>query len=276
MSAVGDINLGDGVATYIQAYGRRYPWRDVAPVLRKADIAFGNLECAISRRGRPEPKTFTFRGSPASLRVARNYAGLDVVSNANNHSGDFGRRAFFDTLRFVDRFGLVGVGGGRNLSRALRPRVVSRLGLRVAFVGFENILPANFWAGAHRPGVPFATPSNVRRAVRAASRQAPVVVAAFHWGIERSPSPDSTQRSLARIAVDAGADAVIGSHPHVLQPIRRSEHRVIAYSLGNFVFAASSAGTTSTGILQLRLSRRGVESSKLRRARIVGVQPRLR
>lgn len=276
LAAVGDINLGDGVASYVQAYGRRYPWRGVAEALRGADIAYGNLECAVSRRGSPEPKTFTFRGSPAALRTARRYAGLDVVDNANNHSGDFGHRAFFDTLRFVDRLGLVGVGGGKNLRRALRPRIVTKLGLRVAFVGFENILPASFWAGGRRPGVPFASAANVHKAVRAARRRADVVIAVFHWGIELAASPDTTQRALAHTAIAAGADAVIGAHPHVLQPIRRSGHHLVAYSLGNFIFTAASQATTSTGILNLRLSTRGVEGAKLRRATIVAAQPRLR
>jgi poly-gamma-glutamate synthesis protein (capsule biosynthesis protein) len=279
LAAVGDINLGNGVRYLMRSRGRRYPWRNVAPVLRGADIAFGNLECAISHRGRPVPKLYNFRGGPAALRVAGRLAGLDVLNLANNHSGDFGRRAFLDTIRFVRRFGMRPVGAGRSLRRARRPTVVRRLGLRIAFVGFSTLFPASFWAGPDRPGVPFASPANVRAGVRAARRRADLVIATFHWGIERSPFPDGIQRRLARAALHAGATAVIGAHPHVLQPIRHRGargRRLVAYSLGNFVFIAASPATRSTGILQLSLSARGIERTRLRRATIVAGRPVLR
>jgi len=103
-----------------------------------------------------------------------------------------------------------------------------------------------------------------------------VVVATFHWGIERETSENARQRGFARAALAAGATAVIGAHPHVLQPIRRpGGRRLIAYSLGNFVWAAGSAVTSRAGILRLRLSGRGVEGGGLLAARIVGTQPRL-
>ena len=279
LAAVGDINLGTGsgggVGDLIRSRGKRYPWRSVAPVLRRADIAFGNLECVISRRGRPVPKAYTFRGTPGSLRTTRRYAGFDVLNLANNHTGDFGRRAMLDTIGFVRRFGMAGPGAGANLAKAARPRIVRRLGLRVAFVGFTNILPASFYATRGRPGSVYASRGAVRRGVRRARRRADLVVATFHWGVERSHSPDGTQRSLTRTAFRAGADAVIGAHPHVLQPIRLKRRRLVAYSLGNFVFHASSPASTRTGILKLRLSRRGVEGARLRRATIVEGRPRL-
>ena len=279
LAAVGDINLGDGVRYLMRSRGRRYPWRSVAPALRRADVAFGNLECAISRGGHRVPKLYTFRGAPEALRVAGSFAGLDVLNLANNHSGDFGRQAVLDTIRHVRRFGMRPVGAGHDLRRARRPTVIRRLGLRIGFVGFSTIFPASFWAGPERPGVPFASPANVRTAVRAARRRADVVIATFHWGVERSPSPDDLQRSLARVALRAGATAVIGAHPHVLQPIRHrgaNERRLLAYSLGNFVFIASSRATTRTGILYVSLSGRGVERTRFRRATIAAGRPVLR
>lgn len=275
LDAVGDINLGDGPAAVMRARGLRYPWTGVARELRSADLAFGNLECAISTRGRAVPKQFTFRGRPAALRVAATYAGLDVVNLANNHVGDYGRGALLDTLRHVRRFGMVGVGAGRDLDSARRPRVVERLGLQIAFVGFSDILPASFAAGPGRPGTVFATHERIAADVRRAARGADLVVATFHWGVERARRPDGRQRAFARTALLAGADAVIGAHPHVLQPVERRGRRVIAYSLGNFVFGAGSPGTASTGILQLRLSARGVERVRFLRARISNARPEL-
>jgi poly-gamma-glutamate capsule biosynthesis protein CapA/YwtB (metallophosphatase superfamily) len=275
LAAVGDINLGDGPGLVMRRFGLRYPWTGVARTLRNADIAFGNLECAVSTRGRPVPKEFNFRGRPAALRVVARYAGFDVLNLANNHSGDYGTAALLDTLRYVRRFGMVPVGAGAGLASASAPRVVERLGLKVAFVGFSNILPASFFAGPGRPGSQAATPGAIRRSVRRARRRADVVIATFHWGVERAPREDARQRTFAATALRAGATAVIGAHPHVLQPIRRDGRRLVAYSLGNFVFSATSPATTRTGILRLRLAARGVEGGRLTRAVIEGSRPRL-
>jgi poly-gamma-glutamate capsule biosynthesis protein CapA/YwtB (metallophosphatase superfamily) len=255
--------------------GLRYPWTGVAPALRRSDIAFGNLECAVSTRGRPVPKQFNFRGRPAALRVVARYAGFDVLNLANNHAGDYGTAALLDTVRHVRRFGMVPVGAGASLAAAARPRVIERLGLKIAFVGFSNILPASFFAAPGRAGTQAATPAAIRHGVRRARRRADVVVATFHWGVELAPREDARQRAFASAALRAGATAVIGAHPHVLQPIRRIGGRLIAYSLGNFVFSAGSPATTRTGILRLRLSARGVEGSRLAPAVIEGTRPRL-
>jgi poly-gamma-glutamate capsule biosynthesis protein CapA/YwtB (metallophosphatase superfamily) len=275
MAAVGDINLGDGPLQVMAQRGFRFPWTGVAPVLRRADIAFGNLECAVSTAGRAVPKQFNFRGPPGALRALARYAGFDALNLANNHVGDYGRRAMLDTVRNVRRFGIAAIGAGGSVAAAGKPRVVRRLGLRVAFVGFSDILPTSFFAGPDRAGSQPASAPAIRRGVRRARRRADVVIATFHWGVERAGLENGRQRAFAATALDAGATAVIGAHPHVLQPIRRRGHRLVAYSLGNFVFSAGSPGTTTTGVLKLRLSARGVEGSRLLPARIENTRPRL-
>lgn len=276
LSAVGDVNLGNGPGVAIRAYGAEYPWTSVGPRLRAADIAFANLECAVSRRGSAQPKTFTFRGGPRALKATAEQGGIDIVTLANNHAGDFGDVALVDTLRYARRFGIATVGAGRDLRAAYRPRIMNRLGLKVAFVGFSTILPFDFQAGPGSPGTAWGYPNRVRASVLRARRKADVVIAAFHWGIERDPVEDPRERGLARVALDAGATAVIGHHPHVLQPIRRAgRHRIVAYSLGNFVFTGTSAFTRRTGILELKLARGRVAGHKLRRATIVNSRPTL-
>ena len=275
LASVGDINLGNGPGLVIAQRGVRYPWTGVARELRRPDITFGNLECAVSTRGAPVPKQFNFRGRPAALRVLGGYAGFDVLNLANNHAGDYGSTALLDTARYVRRYGMTAVGAGGSLAAAARPRVVERLGLRVAFVGFSDILPASFFAGPNSPGTQAATFPAIRSSVRAARRRADVVIATFHWGVERAVRENGRQRAFAAAALRAGATAVIGAHPHVLQPIRRSGRKLVAFSLGNFVFGAASPVTTRTGILRLRLSARGVEGSRFLPARIEGTRPRL-
>lgn len=276
LAAFGDANFGNGVANVMARRGDLWPWRGVAPTLRAADIAFGNLECSISTRGAPVPKEFRFRGRPAALRRVVRFAGLDALNLANNHVGDYGGGALLDTIRNVRSAGVAPIGAGATLAAARRPQVVTRLGLRVAFVGFSDIGPVSFAAGPRRPGTAFASIPAIRAGVRAARRRGDVVVATFHWGVERATRENARQRAFARAALEAGAHAVIGAHPHVLQPVRRAGgRRVVAYSLGNFVWAAGSALTSRTGILRLRLSARGVEGSRLLRARISQTRPEL-
>jgi poly-gamma-glutamate synthesis protein (capsule biosynthesis protein) len=276
LAAFGDANFGDGVLSVMDQRGTLFPWRGVAPALRGADIAFGNLECAISNRGAPVPKEFNFRGRPRDLAAVVRFAGLDVLNLANNHAGDFGMPALLDTVRAVHAAGAVPVGAGASLAAAQRPQVVTRLGLRVAFVGFSDIGPPSFFATPGAPGTSSATFPAIAAAVRAARRAADVVVATFHWGIERETSENARQRAFAQAALSAGASAVIGAHPHVLQPVRRlAGRRLIAYSLGNFVWSAGAAITARTGILRVGLSTRGVETSTLLPAVIEATRPRL-
>ena len=275
LSAVGDVNLGDGVATAMARHGTRWPWLYVASRLRTADIAVVNLECTVSTRGRAWPgKLFTFRGTPASLRTTRTFAGIDVASLANNHSLDYGRVAFADTLAYAKRYGIRTIGGGANLTQARKPAILLRGGLRIAFLGFAEERPAAFDAGPGRSGLTPAAPAYIRADVRRAKQNADVVVVYFHWGVELDRTPNARERMLAQVSLDAGASVVLGAHPHVLQPRVRQGNRFIAWSLGNFVFDWTSPGTDRTGILRLGLDADGVASSSFLPARINWVQPR--
>jgi poly-gamma-glutamate capsule biosynthesis protein CapA/YwtB (metallophosphatase superfamily) len=264
MLAVGDINL-DGVPAHA--------WQSTGPALRKADLAFGNLESAVSTGGVAFPKEYNFRGTPAALAALRDRSGIDVLNLANNHVGDYGPQATIDTVRRVERLGMKAVGAGPDLERALTPQVVNRLGLRIAFVGFSEIAPIEFAATRGQAGTAWANPSEIARAVQAARRKADIVVATFHWGIEKQTLETAQQRALADVAVRNGAQVVIGAHPHTLQPVRRQGAAIVAYSLGNFVFDAVSPQTTTTGMLELDLTAEGVAKAKWRSARISGGRP---
>ena len=124
-----------------------------------------------------------------------------MVNLANNHVGDYGKAATADTIRHVRSAGLVGVGAGVDAARRGRPRVVERLGLRVVFVGFSDIGPYDFAAGPGTPGTRLASPENIRADVRAARRLGDVVVATFHWGVERGSAPTPRQIAFGRAAL---------------------------------------------------------------------------
>jgi poly-gamma-glutamate synthesis protein (capsule biosynthesis protein) len=274
LAAVGDVSFGEGVGRLIDSYGVAFPWRSVGAALRSADLATANLEGAVSTRGvAVAGKEYTFRGPPAALAATARAGGLDILTVANNHSLDFGSDAFFDTLRLAHRVGIATVGGGAGLAAARRPVVFDRGGLRVAFLGYSDVRPLGFTAAEGVPGTAPAFPDEISADVRAARKRADVVVVWFHWGVERMTVPDSRQRELASAALAAGATVVLGAHPHVLQPVERRGHTLVAWSLGNFLFTASSPGTQRTGILDADLGAAGVLGFRLRPVTIVDSRP---
>jgi len=277
LDAVGDITFGEQVGPTLDRLGGRYPWTSVAPLLRRADVATGNLETAVSLRGTPAgSKQYTFRGAPWMLRPVHSYAGLDVLTLANNHAVDYGRSALLDTIHAVRAAGMETIGAGANSSLARRPATVTRGGLRIALLGYSDINPPGFTATADAPGTAAADPAEIGADVRAALRRADVAVCFFHWGVELHAQPDTRQKELAIACLRAGASLVLGAHPHVFGPIvRPSRHTLIAWTLGNFVFP-SGAATGRTGILQVRLGTDGVEGYRKTPVTIEGFRPVLR
>lgn len=275
--AVGDVTFGDGVGWRIAHTSVRYPWLDVAPTLRAADIATANLEGAVTDRGAAEPeKLFTFRGPAASARAAVRFAGIDLFTLANNHSRDYGAQGLLDTISAVHAAGARTVGAGRDLVAARSPAIIERGGLRIAFLAYNDVPPWNFTARAGYPGTAPAVPADIDRDVRAARRRADLVVVWFHWGYELQPEQNGRQEELARAAFAAGAKLVLGAHAHVLLPVEAPAPRsLIAWSLGNFLFVPRSPETSRTGILRVALDVRGVLEHRLLPVHIAAEQPRL-
>ncbi len=229
------------------------PFAGIEPLLSSADIALVNVEMVISERGEPvQDKKFTFRAPPsAAARIAA--AGVDVASLANNHAADYGPEALLDTVDLLEADGVIALGAGATSPDAYRHRVIEvRPGVRVAFVGASMVVPHGFAATQTRPGIASAyQQERVLASVRTAASEADVVIAVVHWGIERMTCPDSRQRDFAFQLLRSGADAVIGQHPHVLQPVVLDEGKLVAYSLGNFVWHHRTGITGDTGVLQI-------------------------
>jgi Bacterial capsule synthesis protein PGA_cap len=275
LDAVGDITFGEQVGPAVLRYGGAYPWAAVAGTLRRADITAGNLETSISRAGAAASKKYAFRGPPEAIPPMRAVAGFDVLTLANNHSVDFGRGALIDTLRYVRAAGIEPIGAGANASQAHRPALVEAGGLRVAFLGYSDVNPLGFPAEGSSAGTARADPSWIAADVRAARRRADVVVCFFHWGTELRAEPESRQQTFAAACLAAGAQVVVGAHPHVFGSIVRPGSRtLVAWTLGNFVFP--SAGLPArTGILEVRLDARGVRGYRVLPVQIDGFRPRL-
>lgn len=257
LAFAGDVHGERQIAAGLAA--GRNPLDPVAERLAAADLAVVNLETPVSVRGTPAAKTFTFRAPPALL-PALAAAGVDAVSVANNHALDYGYDAFADTLAFAAAAGVATLGGGANASAAYAPTVVKRPEGIVALLGLTRALHTRAWeAGPERPGLASAYDEAAAvAAVRAAAGVADLVVVAVHWGTERADCPDAAQLRLARLLSDAGADLIVGHHPHVLQGVARHGGTLVAYSLGNFVWYHDRVPSRFTGVLEVRWPFRGM------------------
>ena len=259
LAFVGDVMLADGPGRVIAA--GRDPFVHVADRLRQADVRIGNLECVIARSGRALDKPWTFRAHPRVLPVLQRH--LDAVSVANNHVGDFGREAFVEMLDHLDAAGIPRVGGGRNLAEAHRPLIIDQRGLRIALLAYDEFFPRSFEAGPDRPGSAWSEDEQVADDIRRArsEHRADLVIPFMHWGSEGEPVANARQRQLARLMVDAGADAVVGAHPHVAQDAEVYRGKPIVYSLGNFVFDGFDRLDQRTGwMLFFTVDRSGVRA----------------
>ncbi|WP_210438610.1 CapA family protein [Nocardioides xinjiangensis] len=251
----------------------------VARTLRAADVAMVNLETALTTRGRPDPKElerpqdrYHFRAGPRAVDVLL-ASGIDVVSVANNHVGDYGAVGLADTLAAGRTRGLAMVGAGRDETEALTPHVVRAGGLEVAFLAADGVQregSSGVWrAGPSNPGtasVRGRRPGALLDAVEAAAARDQLVVVYLHWGKEYESCPTQSQRLLVRDLAAAGADVVVGSHSHVLGGAGWAGDTFVGYGLGNFVWYHDRQ--SATGVLSVTLDADGVVGKSWTPARI--------
>lgn len=247
----GDIMLNRGVEKFINSYGNgdyNFPFLNVHEKLQKYDLLFGNLEGPISNKGENVGSIYSFRMNPKAAEAIK-YAGFDAVSVANNHIGDWGIKALSDTLTRLKNSGIIYVGGGFNKKEAYSPKIIEIKGMKIAFLGFSEFGKNYLEAYEDTPGIAFAYEEEIAKNIYKARKSADIVIATFHFGTEYQKKPNDYQIKLSKIAADAGADLIIGHHPHVIQPVEKYNNSYIAYSLGNFVFDQNFSKDTMEGLL---------------------------
>ena len=234
------------------------------PLLREADVSFANLELPLSRTGKPAPEKILLRGAP-EMAGALTEAGFDVMAFANNHVLDYGEDAFAETMSLMDSLGVALVGGGMNLAQARKPALIKRGKLTIGFLAYCSVIPRGFEAAASDPGVnpvrahtayrpwrdlseypgtppridTWAEPAHLarmKRDIRNLRKKADLVVVNHHWGTSMTHEVMDFEREIAHASVDAGADLVLGGHPHVLQAVEFHKGAPIVYSMGNLIF----------------------------------------
>jgi poly-gamma-glutamate capsule biosynthesis protein CapA/YwtB (metallophosphatase superfamily) len=257
LAAVGDIMLGRRVADRHHS-DPGAPLKPLAKRLAAAEITVGNFESTLSKAGSPAQGGDSFAASPRAIPGLR-AAGFDVLSLANNHVGDYGDAALRQTLSRFAKTRIETVGAGRDLAAARRPVIIERDGVRVGFLAVDSIgeTPAatRNQAGTNRLNMPPRTgPLNrsaLRRMtsdIRALDMRVDVVIVMTHWGTQYTHRPEPSQRRAARAFADAGADLVIGGHPHWVQGYEMAGSAVVVHSLGNFIFDMDFQSKTREGI----------------------------
>ncbi|KGP90010.1 capsular biosynthesis protein [Pontibacillus chungwhensis BH030062] len=251
----GDVLMEYSLVNTMEDSGPDHPFQYVAPLFKKSDYTVINLETPITSATTPYPKLYNFKASPLLLEGLSN-AGVDLVSLANNHTLDYNVKGLLDTFEALDDKGIDYIGAGNNQQEAYKEKRISIKNQTVAILAFSEVLPDLSWyAGVNTPGV--ASGYQLDRVISIIDKvkeEVDYVVVYYHWGDEKVNVPNKDQTHIAHTLVDHGVDAVIGSHPHVLQGFELYNGKPIAYSLGNFLFPNYVTGKTAeTGVLEVTL-----------------------
>ena len=238
--AAGDTVLGRWQHLLADTRRTEHMFKGLAAVVTEADLAFVNLECVLSDRGqmvdRGEFRPFPYRGRPAMVRILKEL-GIDIVSQANNHSGDYGPAALKDSLAVLNASGIVATGAGKDLADARRIRFADAGGLRTAWIAFD-MQEARFAAREDLAGTLHAEHEDIARdivpLIREARTQADLVVVTAHWGANWRTEPSQDIRVSAHALIDAGADLVLGHSSHVVHGMEVYRGRPILYDMGTF------------------------------------------
>ncbi|GGC79344.1 capsular polysaccharide biosynthesis protein [Thalassobacillus devorans] len=255
LTFTGDVLFAMSLEQTVAEKGHAYPFQHVSDYFLSDDFTFINLETAVTERGTKEDKLYNFRTRPEAMSTMKQI-GVDGVALANNHTLDYGIDGLVDTLHFAEEAGLETIGAGRTENEAYQAFETEIQGKRVAFLNFSKVLPFIEWyAVGERPGAASGYQmERVINIIQATKEKNDYVFVQIHWGNEKEIQFNESEQLYAHAMIDAGADGIIGSHPHVLQGFEMYKGKLIAYSLGNFLFPDYVAGETAqTGILQVEI-----------------------
>ncbi len=279
ISMVGDMMLGRNIKDYIAARkGYEYPFNHVLPYFQASDYVTGNFENPITTKEEDAYKKadkFIHISTDKEAATALKKVGFHSVSLANNHMLDFGPDALSETIEAFAKAGVDTVGAGRDYTDARRIVYKEVNGVRIAIVGLSEVIPKEFAAKKNRAGI--ASMKNVKSLVSLivkAKRGADLVIVHAHWGGEYDSGAHPVQVQLGRVMIDAGADVVIGHHPHVLEPVEIYNGGVIFYSLGNFIFDQGWSRTRESVLAQYKINKDGKVQIELHPMYIREGQPR--
>ena len=263
--AVGDIMLSRDVASTIKRKNDyKYPFLNTADLLKSADITFGNLECPITPGRIIQTNEMVFRADPQVVEGLK-YAGFDILSLANNHTMNFGEKGIEDTFKYLNEANIKFIGAGKDLKEAFEPKILEVNGLKFAFLAYadNSFMPVSYGAKENKAGIAFMDIAKMNQDVKSAKEKSDFVIISMHSGVEYAKEPNQNQINFAHSAIDAGADLVIGHHPHIVQKVEKYKDKYILYSLGNFVFDQMWSEETRKGVIaKITFSKEGIQNTE--------------
>jgi poly-gamma-glutamate synthesis protein (capsule biosynthesis protein) len=233
--------------------------REAIPALKKyladGNLNIFNLETAVTNEEKKEDKEYNFKTNLAFLQSLKS-AGFNLASVSNNHSYDYGAQGFLDTLQNLDKAGISYVGGGVNSAIAYQGQIFTVKGLKIGILGFAKVNGGpDSIAKVDKPGTTNGYDRvSTERAISEMRKVSDIVMILTHWGEEGSFCPRASELSSAKKWLTLGADIIVGGHTHTLQPIEFQSNKLVAYSMGNFIFYSSELTNRTTGILKIRIS----------------------
>ncbi|MDO5044147.1 MAG: CapA family protein, partial [Coriobacteriia bacterium] len=272
INAVGDMMFARNIGNKVSSEGPTAVFKDVKPVLSAADLTLANLESPLFMRNevafleqknpnlhlissKDTDKESTETSSETSKTEEKKYepiilagnpkaidgiadSGIDGVTLANNHALDMGQEGLIQTLKLLDNNNILHTGAGLSNEEALKPAIFEINGIRVAYLGTSNIIPAGYLAGPSKPGIAGnrTQEDTVLSTIKKLDEEYDLVIVSIHWGTEYSDTPMEKDVAFAHKAIEAGADALINAHPHVLQGVEIFKGKPILYSMGDFIF----------------------------------------
>jgi len=264
--AVGDISFSRGVERIVRKENNtNYPFLKIQDYLKSADLVFGNLETPITQGSGIPDFEMIFRSNPGTEQALKQ-GGFSILSLANNHTPNFGEKGLKDTFNFLENAGIKYVGAGQNEQEACQPVYIENKGIKFAFLAYNDtdVVPAYYEASANRFVTAFMQIDKTTEAVKEAKQKADFVIVSMHAGIEYTGKPNNSQINFAHAVIDAGADLVIGHHPHVVQTLEKYKGKYIFYSLGNFVFDQPQSEETKEGLaIKVYFAKNGINKISL-------------
>lgn len=251
----GDVLLDRGVRQQIQKKGIEHLFESVTPLFRSLDATVINLECPVTSVRSPLHKKYIFRAEPIWAEALAQ-AGITHATMANNHTMDQGRSGLTDTYHHLLSAGITPIGYGETASESCQPILIQKKKIKVVLYN-SVMLPLENWVYLENsPGVCQQPIEELEAEIRNFKQQNPesYVIVVLHWGVEYQRLPTLSQRKGAHLLIRAGADAIIGHHPHIIQQEEYYEGKPIFYSLGNFVFDQRKPETSQSVIVQLNLT----------------------
>ena len=262
--AVGDVMLSRTVAKKIKDNKDvNYPFFKMKDYLASADLVFANQETPITPGPIVPSGSMVFHADPGVEKALKNN-NFSIVSLANNHTPNYGQKGLLDTFKYsVD---IKYTGAEENEQKTNQPVIIEEKGLKIAFLAFNDrdVVPSSYGAGINRAGTALMDVGKMTDAVKKARLQADLVIVSMHSGNEYTEIINSSQSVFAHAAIDAGAELVIGHHPHVVQRIEKYQGKYIFYSLGNFVFDQMWSEDTRQGIaVKIYLGKEGMKKAEI-------------